>query len=1370
VPSRRLTNLARLALVLAPLAVLGISRQAVANGKTCIWNAGAAANFNSNNWKNCESGGSNPPSGTDVAQFDATSTKNCTISANLSIPQISMNSGYTGTLAVGTSATTVSLTVTGALTINAGTLSVSGVSGASTVSAGSMSIGGGTFSGSSSTTSVGGAFTYSSGTFTASSGTVSLTGTSSTVQGGTGTNAFNALSISGSYTIAGGTLATSGDLTLTGTLATSTFNLSVGGALNQSAGTFTGGSGTVGITGGLNVSGGTFNGAGGNITAGSVAISGSGTFKASSATTSVGGAFTNTGGTFNANGGTVTLTGSGSLSPSGSYSFNNLTVGASGTYTLGSALLVATDLSITSGTLKDAGFSTTVTGSWSNAGTFTSTGAVTLNGTSAAGTIRSGGSSFGSLTISGGGGTYTLQDALPTTGNLTLSNGTLAASTFNLSVGGTLTLSGGSFTGGSGTVGITGNLTMTTGTYTGGSGSATVQGAVDVSATVTNGGDPTLVGYWAFDDTPNHTADSSANANTLTWSGTPTFLSTGLPPVSFTDAYAVSMTGTQSGATSALSGNAELRPNTVTVSAWYKATSTDTTAAEVVSGSNTYGLRVTTTGLTVMKRIACNGTPTADWIEYRVPFSGVLDGTWHQIVGVIVTGTGGGMSAYLDGVIATGAYWVNGSGGASQLSASTSPTATAAAEDAIDWTTGTCSTESYGLVIGNNPSTTGYQFGKGCSAGACAIDDVRVYNRALTASEVAALANGNQPASSQGVLTLAGAMTVTGSVTIQSTGTLTLGSGSSLAVGGLTMDGTLNATSATIKGASGSYAFQVGSTATAAPALNINGLAVKNTDSNGMYINANSGASTTFTKFDNVAFSSGTAGATTALLNINGSSLYLNSNGCTFDASTTYAVKLTAVGSTNPRALFGNATCATNDATTGLCATSEKKDDDSNNDGIPDSGNGAVVQFIRGAESDTAGALVGFPTAGFDWNTFTYYSTYVTFRDASSGNDVIYVRDEAGNPLYSWTDTTAGETLVGTPKWTTTSGGTHYLFVAANGGSSNTGKVYRLVDTGTGTTSGTLTLDTSFNASSGGAVSGVYSCSCTITSPLSIDKNNVYWAATNASGQRLFGIKQSDGTSPSATTGSWPVTAPANVTTSAPTLVISGTTSSLFLGVTSVLAEIADTTKLTWLQDNPTGIGTVTGRLSYGTSWLAATSGTTRIYVGDSNGAVWAVSPSAFSATGPPTTYLWKYAGGSAVTDNYYDGGTDTVMFGTSAGKVVALTGAGSGTSGAVVNSSYPYTLPNSDSVSTAPLYYNGVLAVGSSKGNLYFLDRDTGNATAPNGVTILKEVNFGSTQSVSTIGFDSTVSRYMVSTSSAANDGRVYYFDIVSDPTPSTQ
>ena len=296
------------------------------------------------------------------------------------------------------------------------------------------------------------------------------------------------------------------------------------------------------------------------------------------------------------------------------------------------------------------------------------------------------------------------------------------------------------------------------------------------------------------------------------------------------------------------------------------------------------------------------------------------------------------------------------------------------------------------------------------------------------------------------------------------------------------------------------------------------------------------------------------------------------------------------------------------------------------------------MQFVRAAESDTAGTLVGFPTAGFNWNDFTYYSTYVTFHGASAGSDVIYVRDEAGNPLYSWTDPNligTSETIVGTPQWTT-SGSTHYLYVAVNGAASNTGGIYRLKDTGTKTTSGTLTLDTAWPTTGTTAGTGHYNCTCTISSHATLDTSNLYWAATNASGQRLYGITQSGGPR---SAWRWPVTAPANVTTSAPTLVTSS--GALYLGATSTLAQLNFST-LAWMQDVPAGIGTITGRVSYGTSFLPATNGTSRIYIGDASGEVWAISPSAFSSSGTVTTFLWKYAAGSAVTDNYYDAGTDT--------------------------------------------------------------------------------------------------------------------------------
>lgn len=69
---------------------------------------------------------------------------------------------------------------------------------------------------------------------------------------------------------------------------------------------------------------------------------------------------------------------------------------------------------------------------------------------------------------------------------------------------------------------------------------------------------------------------------------------------------------------------------------------------------------------------------------------------------------------------------------------------------------------------------------------------------------------------------------------------------------------------------------------------------------------------------------------------------------------------------------------------------------------------------------------------------------------------------------------------------------------------------------------------------------------------------------------------------------------------------------------------------------------------------------------------------------------------------------------------------------------------------------------MGSTGGKLYFLDRNTGA-----GVSLIKEYFFGSNESVSGIGFDVNVNRYMVTTaSSSSKDGRLYYFDLASDPT----
>jgi len=202
-------------------------------------------------------------------------------------------------------------------------------------------------------------------------------------------------------------------------------------------------------------------------------------------------------------------------------------------------------------------------------------------------------------------------------------------------------------------------------------------------------------------------------------------------------------------------------------------------------------------------------------------------------------------------------------------------------------------------------------------------------------------------------------------------------------------------------------------------------------------------------------------------------------------------------------------------------------------------------------------------------------------------------------------------------------------------------------------------------------------------------------------------------------------------------------------------SHIQAVTGTTFVQN--TKPGTITGRVSFGTSLLSSTLNTSRIYAGDSAGTMWAISPTSFSGT----NFLWSYAAGSGISNQTYDAGTDTLQFGTAGGKVVVLNAA----AGTVLNSSYPYTLDASDPISASPLYYAGVLVVGTSKGKLYFIDRNTGS-----GVSIIKTVNFGASETISTVAFDATTSRYMVSTSSNAQDGRIYTFDLVSDPTSSSR
>jgi hypothetical protein len=143
------------ALLLGAFAItLAFSQPAQAATRT--WTGAGATN----NWTDAANwAGSVIPGASDIATFDGTSTKNATINASITVAGITINAGYTGTIAQ-----------------SAGFAATIGASGFSQAS--------GTFSGGTAAIAVNGAFVLSGGTFTATAGTLSISG-NFTESGGT---------------------------------------------------------------------------------------------------------------------------------------------------------------------------------------------------------------------------------------------------------------------------------------------------------------------------------------------------------------------------------------------------------------------------------------------------------------------------------------------------------------------------------------------------------------------------------------------------------------------------------------------------------------------------------------------------------------------------------------------------------------------------------------------------------------------------------------------------------------------------------------------------------------------------------------------------------------------------------------------------------------------------------------------------------------------------------------------------------------------------------------------------------------------------------------------------------------------------------
>jgi hypothetical protein len=264
--------------------------------------------------------------------------------------------------------------------------------------------------------------------------------------------------------------------------------------------------------------------------------------------------------------------------------------------------------------------------------------------------------------------------------------------------------------------------------------------------------------------------------------------------------------------------------------------------------------------------------------------------------------------------------------------------------------------------------------------------------------------------------------------------------------------------------------------------------------------------------------------------------------------------------------------------------------------------------------------------------------------------------------------------------------------------------------------------------------------------PLALDANNLYWGGTR-NGNKLWTLGQSAETEPMGSP--FPLTP--TVTTASPAVWTSGATTYAFVGSVGHILQINVSNQSLAADNSNPGAASVWGRIALGTK------GGNRIFAGDDGGNLWAIDPASFAGTSKSWSY--NVAGDSIRSSPYYHYATNTVQFGTDAGKVVVLDSTGTPLTG------YPFTPGSStDQIRAGILYWSGILVIGTQNGKLFFIDRNNGTT----GPTILVEYAFGPSEVVSGIGYDANTNRYMVSVADPSLlNGRAYFFDAIPDPTP---
>lgn len=448
---------------------------------------------------------------------------------------------------------------------------------------------------------------------------------------------------------------------------------------------------------------------------------------------------------------------------------------ARGTYTLQDNLDVNGTLTLNAGELH-AGTNRDISvgRSWMNhGGIFTATnGDVFFDGTSSDALILSGSQTFYNVDVTGS-GIWTLQDDVSISnildvsagtltyasspviepvnihGNTTITGGTFAGQSTRFRHDGDLSISSGTYTAPTDVVEIDGSFTHSAGTFTNagstvmftGTGSQTIDstGGTVFQDVIINDG---LVAYWKMEEQVSPSADASGYGNAGTWQGSPSS-TTDLPDVHFEDSRSLSFDANADFVNVLVSDSMEsiYENDQITVALWTRNDAVPVQYDGIIgnpsddSWANGWGLYYNAAGVINFYISLWNVNEASASITAQ---------QWNHVVGLY---DGTNVRIFVNGV-----------------------------EGAADSYAGE-------ITDSQSPVTIGKLEGSGAYNIVGKVDEVRIYNRALSLSEIQALANGNMPGAGIGTYTLQTNLDIDGTLRLNA-GTLDTGSNRQINLGG----------------------------------------------------------------------------------------------------------------------------------------------------------------------------------------------------------------------------------------------------------------------------------------------------------------------------------------------------------------------------------------------------------------------------------------------------------------------------------------------------------------------------------------------------------------------------------------------------------